>query len=86
MLPLALETGGRHGRAALRHLRELARDLAGQEDEDRAAALASALAQRWGAQLSVALHAATARQLRSALGQERAQLARAALTAEALGA
>ena len=39
----------------------------------------SAVAQRWGAQLSVALHGATARWLRSALGQERAQAARAAL-------
>ena len=64
MLPLALETGGRHGRAALRHLRQLAAVV----EEDRAEAVCSALCRRWGAELSVALHRATARQLRSSVG------------------
>ncbi|CAK0843751.1 unnamed protein product [Prorocentrum cordatum] len=36
-----METGGRHGRAALRHLREPARDLAGHGGEERAAAVAA---------------------------------------------
>ena len=89
MVPLALETGGRHGQAALRHLRRLARDqaqlLAGG-DAAAAAAAASALARRWGAELAVALQAAAARQLRTALGAEAARRgARAALAAELAG-
>ena len=73
VLPLALETGGRHGRAALRHLRMLARDLAqGLGEEEGSSAVAGALTRRWGAELSVALHGATARQLRSSLGGDRA--------------
>jgi hypothetical protein len=86
MVPLALETGGRHGPAALRHLRLLARDraqlLAG-DDPAAAAAAAGALTRRWGAELAVALQAATARQLRTALGAGAARpRARAALAAE----
>ena len=53
-VPLALETGGRHGRAALKYLRKLARDYAAQAEEG-GDALVSALLQRWGAWLSVAL-------------------------------
>ena len=89
MVPFALETGGRHGPAALRHLRRLARDraqpLAG-DGAAAAAAAASALARRWGAELAVALQAATARQLRTALGADAARLgARAALAAGLAG-
>ena len=84
LLPLALETGGRHGRAALRHLRQLAREQAELLDEERAAALASSLAQRWGAELSVALQRAKARQLRTALGVDRTARA-AELRAAAAG-
>ena len=71
MVPLALETAGRHGPAALRHLRSLARDqaaLLAADDAAAAEALAGQLVARWGRELSVALHRATARQLRSALG------------------
>ena len=83
MLPLALETGGRHGRAALQHLRELARGEAALLGEEAAPAAASALASRWGRELSVALHKATARQLRSALGADCAGRAAALRAAEA---
>ena len=73
VLPLALETAGRHGPAALKHLRWLARSRAQLlGDGPEADAAASALAARWGAELSVALHRATARQLRTALGEDRA--------------
>ena len=67
LVPLALETCGRHGREALDHLRGLAkqRSQALEEGSDQAA---SALLLRWGCRLSVALHRANARNLRSALG------------------
>ena len=68
--PLALETGGRHGRAALLHLRKLARARAASLEEDGDAA-ASALMQRWGARLSVALHQRNTALLRSATGSEK---------------
>ena len=89
MVPLALETGGRHGPEARRHLRRLARDraqlLAG-DDAAAAAAAAAALARRWGAELAVALQKATARQLRTAQGAEAARKgARADLAAELAG-
>ena len=84
MVPLALETGGRHGPAALQHLRELARGEAALLGDDEAApAAAGALMARWGRELSVALHRATARQLRTALGADHAGRAAALRAAEA---
>ena len=69
--PLALETGGWHGRAALLHLRKLARARAASPEAGGDAA-GSALMQRWGARLSsVALRQSNAALLRSALGSER---------------
>ena len=84
VVPLALETCGRHGRTALRHLRKLARVRAQQLSDagEEAGRAASALTQRWGAELSVALHRATARQLRSALGTDLAAAAAAKKLAE----
>ena len=76
MVPLALETGGHHGRAALRHLRSVAREQAAllapsaDGDDGAAEALAGQLVARWGRELSVALQRATARQLRTALGAD----------------
>ena len=73
MVPLALETAGRHGQAALRHLRSLAREQAAllePSDDGAAAALAGQLVAGWGRELSVALQRATARQLRTALGAD----------------
>ena len=85
MLPLALESCGRHGNTALKHLRKLARRHA-QHLEDSSQATASALLQRWGAQLSVALHKAKAKQLCSALGGEaRATAGARRLAAELAG-
>ena len=87
MVPLALETAGRHGQAALQHLHGLAREqaaLLAAGDEAEAAALAGQLVARWGRELSVALHRATARQLRTALGADgagRAAELRAAVAA-----
>ena len=71
-LPLALETFGRHGRSALRYLRKLARAHAAKV-EGASADATSALVARWGRWLSVALHRATARNLRAALGEDRAK-------------
>ena len=67
MVPLALETYGRLGRQNLRHLRSLARTQAARLDEDSAAA-AGVLLQRWSRRISVALHRANYRNLRSSLG------------------
>ena len=66
VVPLALETYGRHGVAALAQLRKLARDQAARLEEGREAA-ASALLLRRGCRLSVALHRANAANLRRAL-------------------
>ena len=66
-VPLAVETFGRHGPAALKHLRQLARSQAARL-QDGAQAAASSLMLRWGARLSVALHRANAANVRSALG------------------
>ena len=55
--PLAVETYGRHGRAALRYLRKLARGQAARLDEDGDGAT-GALVSHWGKWLSVALHRA----------------------------
>eukprot|EP00959_Pyramimonas_sp_CCMP1952_P176101 3680017-Pyramimonas_sp.AAC.1 len=52
--------------------------------DDRAAALASSLAQRWGAELSVALQRATARQLRWTIVVDRAVWAAALCAAAAV--
>ena len=69
VVPLALETYGRHGPSALEHLRKLARTAAAQlGEEGDAEAAASALVARWGARLSAALHRANAARLRSCLG------------------
>jgi len=85
VLPLALETCGRHGPGALKHLRKLAREKASNQAEDSEAA-AAGLVQRWAARLSVALHRATARQLRSALGADQTAASTAAELNAALGA
>ena len=59
-------------RLALDHLRSLAKSLAEQEVEaDGAERAASAVVQRWGAWLSVALHRANAAVLWSAVRTER---------------
>ena len=86
MVPLALETAGRHGPAALRHLRGLAREqaaLLAADDEAEAETLAGQLVARWGRELSAALHQATARQLRTALGADGAGRAAALRAVEA---
>ena len=67
LLPLALETYGRHGREALRHLRLLAKKRAQALDEGSDQA-ASALVLRWACRLSVALHRENARNLRRSVG------------------
>lgn len=69
-IPLAMETYGRLGPAALRHLRWLARGVgaSGPASGDTSEWVAHAQVQAWGARLSVALHKANARNLRSAVG------------------
>ena len=64
---MALETCGRLGLAALRHLRRLARQQAASSPEGDLAAT-GALVRRWGCRLSVALQRSNATRLRSALG------------------
>ena len=59
VVPLAVETYGRHGPAALKHLRQLARKQAAQLEEGGDQAV-SALVQRRCARLSVALHRSNA--------------------------
>ena len=70
---MAFETGGRIGLAALDHLRTLARTevakLGGQETW-----VPHNLLQRWCARLSVALHKANARAVRSATGNRNARV------------
>ncbi len=70
-VPLATETGGRHGPAALAHLRKLARKQASRLEEGGDAAVSS-LVQKWAAWLSVALHRANFNVLTAALGTEAA--------------
>ena len=84
-LPLAVETFGRHGRAALRYLRGLARKQAARLDEGAADAAGALVAKgyRW---LGVALQRANARNLQSALGDGDARRARARDLAAALAA
>jgi hypothetical protein len=83
VVPLALETYGRHGKTALRYLRKLARKQA-ETLEDSSGETASALVVRWGRWLSVALHRATARNLRASAGDEAARRARGQRLAEEL--
>ena len=80
-VPLALETFGRHGKASLRYLRKLARELASTLEEDSEAAV-SGFVVRWGRWLSVALHRATARNVRASAGDERARRVRGQQLAE----
>jgi hypothetical protein len=84
-VPLATETGGRHGRTALLHLRKLARKQAAKLEEGGDEA-ASALVQRWGAWLSCALQRANARVLHAALDKETGQEERAAVLRSSLAA
>ena len=66
----SVAAAGAHGLAALRHLRLLARTLAqGLGEDEGSSAAATALTQRWDAELSVALQAATARQLLTEVGK-----------------
>ena len=69
LVPLAVETYGRHGKEALRYLRKLARKQASQLEEGGERA-ASHLVLRWGCRLSVALHRANAANLRRCLGAD----------------
>ena len=77
VVPLATETGGRHGRTALQHLRKLARKRAERLDEGAEEAV-SAMVQRWGAWLACALQSANAKVLKAALGSEEAREGREA--------
>ncbi len=67
VVPFAVETCGRLGPAALKHLRGLARART-QGLADGGDAAVSALLLRWAARLSTALHRSNASRLRSALG------------------
>ena len=67
-VPLAHETFGRLGRAALTHLRKLAKEQAARLNGEGSDQAVSSLVLRWGCLLSVALHKANARNLRRALG------------------
>ncbi len=82
-VPLATETGGRHGLTALKHLRKLARKQAEKLEEGGDEAV-SALVQKWGAWLSVALQRANAKVLLAALGTEAAEKECSATLREAL--
>ena len=75
VIPFAVETYGRLGDSALKHLRGLARARAQGLPEGSDDTVASLLLQRWGARLSCALHRSNAARLRSALGT--AELAKA---------
>ena len=83
-VPFALESYGRVGETALKHLRELARDRAANLQEGGEEA-ASALLQRWAASLSSALCRANARSLRSALGAASAKATGKEVAAELAG-
>ena len=85
MVPVAIETFGRIGISALKLLRGLARARAQEIDRD-GQAVVSALLQRWGARISVALHRSNALRLRSSLGcAEPARLRALALAADLAG-
>ena len=83
VVPFAVETYGRLGAAALKHLRSLARARA-QELPERGEETASTLLQRWSARISAALQRSNARRLRSALGAVEPAKLRARELAEAL--
>ena len=70
-VPLALETYGRHGPAAVLHLRRLAREHAARLGDEDGAEAATGLVSRWGAWLSVALQRSNAARVRAALGTAR---------------
>ena len=85
MVPVAIETFGRIGISALKLLRGFARARA-QEITHDGQAVVSALLQRWGARISVALHRSNALRLRSSLGcSEPARLRAHALAADLVG-
>ena len=67
MVPFAVETYGRMGTSALRHLRKLARSQAAGFDGQERTVTASLLS-RWGSRISVALHRANVRNVRRSLG------------------
>ncbi len=73
-VPVAVETYGRFGRAALRHLKTLARAEVAKLGGDEVWGV-HALLQRWCSRLSVALHRANARAIRCALGHRDARRA-----------
>ena len=83
VVPFAMESYGRLGDAALKHLRSLARARA-QALPDGGEVAASALLQRWSARLSAALQRSNARRLRSSLGAVEPARRRARELAEAL--
>ena len=83
MVTFALETYGRFGPAALKHLRARARSQAQGLPEGGGEAL-SWMLQRWSACLSTALHRSNAARLRSALGVAESSKARALDLAAAL--
>ena len=66
-LPLAIETYGRVGTLALRHLRRLAR-VQSERIGDDAGIASHHLLQRWGCRISVALQRANALNVRRAIG------------------
>ena len=70
MVPLAVETYGCWGRAAAKHLRDLAKDRAEALAEDAAEA-ASALVLRWACRVGAALVRANATRVRYAVGTAR---------------
>ena len=72
VVPFAVETYGRLGRAALLQLRRLARAQAERLGED-AAGVASTLVVRWACRLSVALQRANAEALQRCLGADAAK-------------
>ena len=71
MVPVALETGGRLGKAALEHLKGLARSEVAKIGGEEVWASHNLL-QRWGSRLSVALHKANARAVRRVAGHRNA--------------
>ena len=83
LLPLAMESYGRLGIEALRHLRLLAKRKAQTLDEDADQA-AGTLVSRWACRLSVSLHRENARNVRAALGENQKML-RDDLAAELAG-
>ena len=71
-VPVAFETFGRIGRAALVHLKRLARAEVAKISGDEVWGVHNLL-QRWCSRLSVAVHRANARNVQCALGQRDAR-------------